>query len=103
VQKVFGTGSSGNLDPLVRTAFGPAYSPGTTTYDNLKNIFQTGFSQEHNLALEGGNDKATYRISTEYRHQGGVLPVAYNDKISLRLPDRPSSHQTNQQRQLQLF
>jgi TonB-linked SusC/RagA family outer membrane protein len=84
VQNVFGPGSSGNLDPLVRTAFGPAYAPGTTTYDNLQNIFQTGFSQQHNLALEGGSDKATYRISSEYRHTGGVLPVAYNDKISLR-------------------
>jgi TonB-linked SusC/RagA family outer membrane protein len=84
VQNVFGPGSSGNLDPLVRTAFGPAYAPGTTTYDNLENIFQTGFTQQHNLALEGGSDKATYRISSEYRHTGGVLPVAYNDKISLR-------------------
>ncbi|MDB5129689.1 SusC/RagA family TonB-linked outer membrane protein [Mucilaginibacter sp.] len=84
VQNVFGPGSSGNLDPLVRTAFGPAYAPGTTTYDNLQNIFQTGFTQQHNLALEGGSDKATYRISSEYRHTGGVLPVAYNDKISLR-------------------
>jgi outer membrane receptor protein involved in Fe transport len=84
VQNVFGPGSLGNLDPLVRTAFGPAYAPGTTTYDNLQNIFQTGFSQQHNLALEGGSDKATYRISSEYRHTGGVLPVAYNDKISLR-------------------
>jgi TonB-linked SusC/RagA family outer membrane protein len=84
VQNVFGPGSLGNLDPLVRTAFGPAYAPGTTTYDNLQNIFQTGFSQQHNLALEGGSDKATYRISSEYRHTGGVLPVAYNNKISLR-------------------
>jgi TonB-linked SusC/RagA family outer membrane protein len=84
VQSTFGPGSSGNLDPLVRTAFGPAYAPGTTTYDNLENIFQTGFTQQHNLALEGGSDKATYRISSEYRHTGGVLPVAYNDKISLR-------------------
>jgi TonB-linked SusC/RagA family outer membrane protein len=84
VQNVFGPGSLGNLDPLVRTAFGPAYAPGTTKYDNLQNIFQTGFSQQHNLALEGGSDKATYRISSEYRHTGGVLPVANNDKISLR-------------------
>ncbi|QHS57041.1 SusC/RagA family TonB-linked outer membrane protein [Mucilaginibacter sp. 14171R-50] len=85
VQNTFGPGSSGNLDPLVRTAFGPAYAPGTQTYDNVRNIFQTGFTQQHDLALEGGNETATYRISTEYRHTGGVLPVAYNDKISLRL------------------
>ncbi|MFA6085064.1 SusC/RagA family TonB-linked outer membrane protein [Mucilaginibacter sp.] len=84
VQSTFGPGTSGYTNPLVRTAFGPAYAAGTPTFDNIKNIFQTGYSQEHNLALEGGNETATYRISGGYRHTGGVLPVAYNDKISLR-------------------
>ncbi len=84
IQSQFGPGTNGYLNPLVRTAFGPAYAPGTTTYDNLRNVFQTGFSQQHNIALEGGSETATYRISSQYRHTGGILPVAYNDKFSLR-------------------
>jgi len=85
IQKVYGPGTNGYLDPTVRTAFGPAYAPGTQTYDNLKNYFQTGISQVHDLSLEGGTDQATYRVSTEYRHTGGIMPAAYNDKFSLRL------------------
>lgn len=85
IQNVYGTGTNGFTNPLVRTAFGPAYAPGTQTYNNLQNVFQQGFSQQHDLALEGGNDNATYRVSTQYRHTSGILPVAYNDKFSLRL------------------
>ncbi|WP_224746225.1 SusC/RagA family TonB-linked outer membrane protein [Mucilaginibacter glaciei] len=85
IQNVYGTGTNGFSNPLVRTAFGPAYAAGTQTYKNLQNVFQQGFSQQHNLALEGGNETATYRVSTQYRHTSGILPVAYNDKFSLRL------------------
>ncbi|WP_374948774.1 SusC/RagA family TonB-linked outer membrane protein [Mucilaginibacter sp.] len=84
IQNTFGPGASGFTTITDRRAFGPAYAPGTPTYDNVRNVFQTGFTQEHNLSLEGGDSVATYRISSEYRHTGGVLPVAYNDKISLR-------------------
>ncbi|QJD95755.1 SusC/RagA family TonB-linked outer membrane protein [Mucilaginibacter robiniae] len=84
IQSTFGPGTNGYTNPLTRQAFGPAYAAGTPTYNNLKNIFQTGFSQQHNLAFEAGTDAASYRISSEYRHTGGVLPVAYNDKFSLR-------------------
>ncbi|MGZ3753676.1 MAG: SusC/RagA family TonB-linked outer membrane protein [Mucilaginibacter sp.] len=84
VQTIFGPGTNGVTNPLVRTAFGPAYAPGTPTFNNLKDIMQTGLTQIHDLAFEGGNDMATYRISTEYRHTGGVLPVAYDDKLSIR-------------------
>ncbi|QQL49229.1 SusC/RagA family TonB-linked outer membrane protein [Mucilaginibacter ginkgonis] len=85
IQKTFGPGSSGYLDPTVRNAFGPAYAPGTQTYNNLQNTFQTGMSQTHDISFSGGNDLSSYRVSAEYRHSGGVLPVAYNDKFSLRL------------------
>jgi len=84
IQTTFGTGTNGYTNPLVRTAFGSVYAPGTQTYNNLQNIFKTGFTQQHSVALEGGSDVATYRISSDYRHTGGVLPVAYNDKYSLR-------------------
>ncbi|WCT13866.1 SusC/RagA family TonB-linked outer membrane protein [Mucilaginibacter jinjuensis] len=84
IQDVYGPGTDGHADPLKRTAFGPAYAPGTQTYNNLQDIFQTGFSQQHNLGIEGGSDIATYRVSADYRHTGGVLPVEYNNKLSLR-------------------
>ncbi len=84
VQNVYGPGTSGYTDPTTRLAFGPAYAPGTPTYNNIKNVFQTGYSQLHDLAFAGGTEEASYRISGEYRHTGGVIPVVYNDKLSLR-------------------
>ncbi|MBC7399174.1 MAG: SusC/RagA family TonB-linked outer membrane protein [Mucilaginibacter sp.] len=85
IQTTFSPGTSGYPDPLTRLAFGPAYAPGTQTYNNLKNFFQTGASQSHDLSFAGGNDQASYRISGEYRHTGGVIPVVYNNKLSLRM------------------
>ncbi|MDB4925344.1 SusC/RagA family TonB-linked outer membrane protein [Mucilaginibacter sp.] len=84
IQNVYGPGTSGYADPTTRLAYGPAYAPGTPTFDNLKNFFQTGLSQQHALSFSGGNDDASYRVSTEYRHTGGVIPVVYNNKFSLR-------------------
>jgi TonB-linked SusC/RagA family outer membrane protein len=84
VQTTFGLGTNGNTSAAVRTAFGPAYAPGTTTYNNIKNVTQTGHTYQNNISLEGGNDVSTYRISGSIRNATGVFPVAYNDKISLR-------------------
>lgn len=84
IQTVYGPGTSGYADPTTRLAYGPAYATGTQTYNNLKNFFQTGHSELHDLAFAGGNEEASYRISGEYRHTSGVIPVVYNDKLSLR-------------------
>ncbi|MES2276464.1 MAG: SusC/RagA family TonB-linked outer membrane protein [Bacteroidota bacterium] len=85
VQTVYGIGSNGVPSATDRREFGPAIPAGATTYNNLKNIMQTGRTQVHNLSFEGGNETATYRVSASMRNTNGVLPVAYNDKISLRL------------------
>jgi TonB-linked SusC/RagA family outer membrane protein len=84
IQNVFGTGTNGATSATLNTAFGPAYAPGTKTYNNLQDIMQTGKSVTNNFALEGGNDASTYRVSTSIRDATGVLPVEYNDKISIR-------------------
>lgn len=84
VQNVFGIGTNGNTSTAVRTAFGPAYAAGTPTFNNLKNSTQTGHVVQNNVAFEGGNDVSTYRVSASFRDATGVLPVAYNNKASIR-------------------
>jgi TonB-linked SusC/RagA family outer membrane protein len=84
VQTVYGRGTNGINNPLSRPEFGPKLAAGTPVYDNLNNFLKTAFSQIHSLSLEGGNDATTYRVSTEYRKTNGVMPVAYNDRLSLR-------------------
>jgi TonB-linked SusC/RagA family outer membrane protein len=36
-------------------------------------VFQTGFQQSHGLSIEGGNEKLTYHISSNYLDQGGII------------------------------
>ncbi len=84
IQTTFGIGTNGNTSAAVRTAFGPAYAPGTQTFNNLKNTVQTGHVVQNNVAFEGGNDVSTYRVSASFRDATGVLPVEYNNKASIR-------------------
>lgn len=83
IQTTFGTGTNGQQSVTTRQAFGPAYAPGTQTYQNLQNMVQTGKTSTNNIAFEGGNDQSSYRISASMRDATGVFPVEYNDKMSL--------------------
>jgi len=84
IQTTFGIGANGATSGTVRTEFGPAIPAGTPTFNNLKDVTQTGFTQIHNIAFDGGNDISTYRVSVALRNASGVFPVAYNNKVSLR-------------------
>ncbi|RYY27717.1 MAG: SusC/RagA family TonB-linked outer membrane protein [Sphingobacteriaceae bacterium] len=84
IQTTFGIGTNGNSSTATRTAFGPAYPVGTPTFNNIKNATQTGHTVQNNVAFEGGNDVSTYRVSASFRDATGVLPVAYNNKTSIR-------------------
>jgi len=85
IQQVYNTGTNGVFDPTVATFRGPAYAPGTKIYDNIKDFFQTGFSQKHNLSFDGGTDKFTYRWSNEYSDTKGTIPTTRYTRFSSRL------------------
>jgi ferric enterobactin receptor len=101
VQKMYTLGNNGIYDPNAITnpfsvlgtatgagipaAFGPRIEPGTATFNNAENFFQNGFTQQHNLNVEGGSDIATYRFSTNYTDQTGVVPNTGFEKFSARL------------------
>ncbi len=76
-QNIFNSGSG--------TYFGPAYPADTRKYDNLHNFFRTGFTQTHNLSLDFGSQKSSYRASVSYMDQSGVIPSNSFRKFSLRL------------------
>jgi TonB-linked SusC/RagA family outer membrane protein len=94
-QKTYGRGSNGIADPnatvnpfaagLQFAYFGPKYAPGTKLYDNVDAFFRTGFTQKHNLTIEGGSDVATYRFSTNYLDQSGVVPQTGFNRLTIRL------------------
>lgn len=47
-------------------------------------IFRTGLSQNHNLNLQGGNDKATYYLSGSYTTQESITVDAKYDRFSFK-------------------
>ncbi len=95
-QKVYGRGRNGvsNLvdgnvafgetSVLSPNFFGGKYAGGTTFFDNVGNFFKTGFTQQHNLSVEGGNEGFTYRLNAGYVNQDGVIPSSGYDRINLR-------------------
>lgn len=76
-QNIFNTGAG--------TYFGPAYPADTKMYDNLHNFYRTGFTQTHNLGLDFGTEKSSFRASFTYLNDAGVVPNNDYKKINFRL------------------
>lgn len=95
-QRVYSRGRNGIANPIEGNAafgeggvlspffFGPKFAAGTTFYDNLNNFFRTGFTQQHNISVEGGNEGLTYRFNTGYTDQDGVIPSSGYNRLSIR-------------------
>ncbi len=86
VQTTYGPGALGFFDDDVRTYFGAKYDPNTKFYDNLDAFYQTGFTQKHNVSVEGGTEALSLRTSLAYTNQKGVIPTTayenFNAKVS---------------------
>jgi len=67
------------------TYFGPAYPSGLQKFDNVKSFFKTGFSQTHNIGLDFGTKKSSFRFSGSFFDQDGVIPNNTYKKASFRL------------------
>jgi TonB-linked SusC/RagA family outer membrane protein len=53
--------------------------------DWIKAITQTGFTQDHNLSMTGGGEKARYYVSLSYLNQKGTTIGTYLKRISNRI------------------
>ena len=86
-QKVYSRGAYGVLDPSALSFRGPKYSenPSNQQFDNAGNFFQTGTLQRHNLSIDGGTPKVTYRFSSSYTDQKGVVPSTGMTQLQTRL------------------
>lgn len=63
--------------------FGDEYPQGTQFYDNVDGFFQTALTQKHNLSMSGGSERVSYRFSTSYTNQNGVIPNSVYDRINI--------------------
>ncbi|MDB5202815.1 MAG: hypothetical protein JWQ27_2224 [Ferruginibacter sp.] len=94
-QSIYGRGNNGITDPNATVNpfaagaqfayFGEKYKPGTQLYDNVDAFFKTGFTQKHNINVEGGSEVSTYRLSVNYLDQTGTVPTTAFNRLSVRL------------------
>ncbi|MEJ7557125.1 MAG: SusC/RagA family TonB-linked outer membrane protein [Pedobacter sp.] len=84
-QTVYNSGSVGVYNPVSTIFNGPVFLPGTKLYDNIDAFFQDGFTQKHNLSVDGGTEKFTYRWSNEYSDTKGTVPTTTYKRLSSRL------------------
>jgi len=66
-------------------SFGPAVTPSTVLYDNIGNFFKTSSGQTHNLGVDFGTQKSSFRFSGSYYDQSGVVPNTRLSKTNIRL------------------
>ncbi len=85
VQTTYGPGLGGFIDPEDRVFFGSRYPEDMPLYDNIDAFFRTGFTQKHNLIFSGGNEQASFRLSTNYTDQSGTVPTTTYKKFSAML------------------
>ena len=81
----YARGFNGSADPTTSFFFGPKLPASTPKYDNIDAFFRDGFTQTHNLGFEGGTTGLSYRLSTAYTDQKGVVPTNDFNRISVRL------------------
>ncbi len=84
-QNIYSRGTNGVVNKNTFVQFGPKYPEGTTFYNNLKDFFQDGNVQKHNLSFEGGASGYTYRLSTSYSTRAGVVPNTKYDRLNISL------------------
>ena len=87
MQKVYANGQYGVTNYYMQSYFGGKYpSDGSVKlYDNVKAILQTGFSHQHNIAVEGGTDKITVRGAASYLDQKGTVKTTDYTRLNITL------------------
>ena len=85
MQKEFANGAYGTTNYYYQGYFGAPYPEGIKLYDNMKAAMQTGFSQTHNVAVEGGTDKVTVRGAASYVDQKGIVKTTDYTRTNITL------------------
>lgn len=88
VQTKYANGAYGTTNYYYTSRYGAEYPEGTKLYDNIGALLQTGFSQQHNVAVEGGTEKITVRGAASYINQKGVVKTTDYDRLNLTLSGR---------------
>lgn len=81
---LYDNGNNG-INSNVFAYFGPAYSPNTPIFQNVKTFFQTGTAQTHNVGMDFGIRNSIFRVSGSFFDQTGVVPSTGARRITGRI------------------
>jgi ferric enterobactin receptor len=94
-QRTYARGANGVYDAnatvnpfaggLLYAYFGPKYPANTKFYDNFDAFFKDGFTQNHNINVDGGSEGITYRLSGNFIDQKGMVPNTAFQRYTIRL------------------
>lgn len=74
------------FDKTASNSWGPsAESLGIETHDAYKDFFKTGYTYNNNMALYGGGDNTSFRLSLGNTNQTGIVPNTGLKRTSVRL------------------
>lgn len=85
IQTKYANGAMGKTNYYYTSRYGGLYPSDMKLYDNIAALLQTGFSQTHNLSVEGGTDKVTVRGGASYTGQTGVVKTSDYQRLNLTL------------------
>ncbi len=85
IQTKYANGGYGQTNYYYKSRWGGLLPSDMPLYDNAEAVFQTGFSQKHNVALEAGTDKASIRGAAGYYGSQGVVKTTDLKRLNLTL------------------
>ncbi len=85
IQNKYANGAYGVTNYYYTSRYGGRYPEGMKLYDNMGALLQTGFSQNHNISVEGGTDKITVRGAASITDQKGVIKTTDYQRINVTL------------------
>ena len=88
IQNKYLNGQYGAMNWYYTNHYGALNNGRFKTYDNVEAILQTGFLQRHNVSLEAGDDKKSFRASYSFFDQQGVIKTTDYDRHNISVAGR---------------
>ena len=85
VQDKYANGAYGATNYYYKNRFGGLFPDNVKLYDNVQAVLQTGFSHRHNVSVQAGKDKMSFRASAEFLDTEGVIKTTDLSRMTIRI------------------
>ena len=85
IQDKYANGAYGATNYYYQSRFGGLFPENVKLYDNVAAVLQTGFSHRHNVSVQAGKDKMSFRASAEFLDTEGVIKTTDLSRMTIRI------------------